>query len=217
MKNIGQPKWIEKASLPLKAFSNQVTKAAQTVQGRRILKIEWLEAIALLHITRQTLMEMVFFLWILAMHLIWASCLESFCRSVNYLWTICDLFVFVNSCNFIVCCPLLSIVVLFRCQDALANVFGAQRGAETERPGNVADSYAQLFSAGWRQTMPSSWPRTHVFIGGNRVHKESRVCLRSTKNGAFLLGHVTPKRNTPLLGHLGTVLRLDGTYVWTER
>ena len=29
--------------------------------------------------------------------------------------------------------------------------------------------------------------------------------------------YVMPKRNTPLLGHLGTVLRLDGTYVWTER
>ena len=47
--------------------------------------------------------------------------------------------------------------------------------------------------------------------------KESRLCLRSTKNGVFLLGHVIPKRNTPLLGHLGTVLRLDVTYVWTER
>jgi hypothetical protein len=62
-----------------------------------------------------------------------------------------------------------------------------------------------------------SIPPWSVIMGGNRVHKESRVCLRSTKNGAFLLGHVAPKRNTPLLGHLGTVLRLDGTYVWTER
>ena len=41
--------------------------------------------------------------------------------------------------------------------------------------------------------------------------------LRLTKNGMFLLGHVMPKRNMLLLGHLGTVLRLDGTYIWTER
>jgi hypothetical protein len=150
MKNIGQSKWIEKASLPLKAFSNQVTKAAQTVQGRRILKIEWLEAIALLHITRQTLMEMVFFLWILAMHLIWASCLESFCRSVNYLWTICDLFVFVNSCNFIVCCPLLSIVVhccpLLFCFDARMHWRMSSAHSVELRPSDLVTSPTAMLS-----------------------------------------------------------------------
>ena len=59
-------------------------------------------------------------------------------------------------------------------------------------------------------------PPRSVIIGGNRVDKESRLCSRSTKNSMFLLGHVMPKRNMPLLGHLETVLRLDGTFVWTE-
>ena len=66
----------------------------------------------------------------------------------------------------------------------------------------------------WSVIIGTPWS---VIIGGNQVDKESRLCLRSTKNGVFLLGHVIPKRNTPLLGHLGTVLRLDVTYVWTER